>query len=166
MSDCVCVMNIGKHLMVDGEGQVIDQDEYDFKEAEEVKWIQSHLDNPGDLLIIAQVIGNDPTSSTTVGLLNFEAPKRRKISHTGEFGMGIHKDYRGNGLGKLMLEHLIEWAKSSQQIEKINLRVLENNTKAIEMYKRYGFKENGRKTKEVKISEGNYLDDLSMELLL
>ena len=164
--DAQSVINIGKHLMLDGEGQVIDGDEYNFTVEHESKWIKDHFENTGDILIIVELLQAETKKKEIIGILNFEAQKRRKISHTGEFGMGIHKNYRGLGIGKILLEQFILWAKSNKQIEKINLRVLENNQKAIKMYKNYGFKEDGRKTKEIKLDDGDYLDDISMELVL
>lgn len=158
--DALLVMNIGKHLMEDGEGQVIEADEFTFDECHEANWIQQHHDNHSDVLILVEA------NKIIIGILNFEAKPRRRISHTGEFGMGLHRDYRGMGIGKILMIKFIEWARSNSQIEKLNLRVLEDNIKAISIYKKLGFKEDGRKTNEIKLEDGSYLDDISMELLL
>ena len=59
---------------------------------------------------------------------------------------------------------MIEWAKSHQKIEKINLRVISNNDAGLGLYKKMGFKEEGRKFKEVKYQDGSYADDIHMGL--
>lgn len=37
--------------------------------------------------------------------------------------MGVSKDFRGEGIGTMLLEALLAWAHSNKSIEKINLSV-------------------------------------------
>ena len=53
---------------------------------------------------------------------------------------GIIKDFRGIGLGKLLLNDIILYAKKSG-IKELAIRVDSNNTAAINLYKWIGFKE-------------------------
>ena len=56
------------------------------------------------------------------------------------------KIYRKNGIGKLMLEYLINYCKKIG-IKTLNLEVNAQNTIAINLYKKYNFKEVGLRKK-------------------
>ncbi len=52
----------------------------------------------------------------------------------------IKKDSRKLGLGSLLLETIIEFCKKDNDITSIMLEVNENNSNAIKLYEKYGFK--------------------------
>ena len=56
------------------------------------------------------------------------------------------KSFRANGIGKLMLEYLINMCKN-EKIKTLNLEVNSQNTIAINLYKKYNFKEVGLRKK-------------------
>ena len=56
------------------------------------------------------------------------------------------KSFRENGIGKLMLEYLINMCKN-EKIKTLNLEVNSQNTIAINIYKKYNFKEVGLRKK-------------------
>ena len=56
------------------------------------------------------------------------------------------KSFRENGIGKLMLEYLINMCKK-EKIKTLNLEVNSQNTIAISLYKKYNFKEVGLRKK-------------------
>ncbi|PEL51659.1 N-acetyltransferase [Bacillus toyonensis] len=58
------------------------------------------------------------------------------------------------GIGRALLETLINWAKNNSKIEKVCLEVMEDNLGAIQLYKNLGFFEEGRKAKGVKLDDG------------
>ena len=58
----------------------------------------------------------------------------------------IKKTKRGNGLSSLLLEELIKIAKS-KNCKMVNLEVASNNKIAINLYKKFGFKEVGIRSK-------------------
>ncbi len=62
------------------------------------------------------------------------------------------------------MEEVIEWCKENQ-VEKIELEVFEENTPAIALYKKFGFVEEGRKNKNIKI-EGEYKNTLLLARFL
>lgn len=70
------------------------------------------------------------------------------------------------GIGKLLLNHLIDWAKQSENIEKIVLQVRSTNIRAISLYKKMGFIEEGLLKNNIKIDKGHYIDDIIMGLNL
>ncbi len=80
--------------------------------------------------------------------------------------MGMLPKVRSRGLGTLLLNRLIAWAKEVPQLEKINLRVISNNPRAMGLYRKLGFLEEGRRIREIKYSDGSYADEILMGKLL
>ena len=78
--------------------------------------------------------------------------------------LAIHEGHQGKGLGRLLMLHLIDWAKANAKIEKIELQVRSSNLNAIKLYQSLGFVEEGRKIKRLKLGPGQYLDDIYMAL--
>jgi len=82
-----------------------------------------------------------------VGTLTFSASSSQRTRHIGEFGMSVKKAYWGLGVGSNLLSYLIEWAKETNIIRKINLKVREDNIRAIALYEKFGFKKEGTITR-------------------
>ena len=62
-----------------------------------------------------------------------------------------------------MVEELIQWAKASGVIRKLNLRVRSDNEKAIHLYTKFGFNREGLMSREFLIS-GEFFDCYCMGL--
>ena len=79
-------------------------------------------------------------------------------------GADLHKDWRGQGLSYIAYESFIPFLFDKFQLHKISLEVLETNTRAINLYKKLGFVEEGRKREEV-FKNGEYVDSIIMSIL-
>lgn len=123
-------------------------------------WIKSCTDNPHSIIFIAEI------DNQIIGLLDFAVKKRKKTRHTGEFGVSVHPKYRGQGIGRKLIESLINWAKNNLMIEKITLNVFSSNTNAIHLYKSLGFIEESRQIKAIKQDNDEYVDLIGMYLFL
>lgn len=95
-------------------------------------------------------------------LLAFSEPQR---SHCANFGLSVAKRYRGQGVGRALLETMIQFAKDTNHLKRIELEVFDNNTSAIRLYKNVGFLIEGRKCGAVKV-EGGFVDIFNMVLTL
>jgi RimJ/RimL family protein N-acetyltransferase len=85
-------------------------------------------------------------------------------AHVVRLTMAVHEGEQGQGVGTALLNALLSWARESPRVEKVELQVRASNARAIGLYRRLGFVEEGRKTRRLKISEGEYLDDLYMAI--
>lgn len=63
-------------------------------------------------------------------------------------------------IGKLLMKGILDWAELNPLIEKVSLGVFSTNERAIALYEKMGFTEEGRKVKEFKMENGSYIDDV------
>lgn len=99
-----------------------------------------------------------------VGHAIVEPHKLIVTSHVVFLTIAVHEGYQGKGIGKMLLQHLIDWAKSHPKIEKFELQVRSSNLAAIRLYESLGFVEEGRKVKRLKYGPNDYQDDIYMAL--
>lgn len=84
----------------------------------------------------------------------------RRMSHRAELGMTVKKAFWNQGIGSMLLERLIKYAKE-HGIELIYLEVRSDNHAAIHLYEKYGFKQTGTLPAYFKIGN-DYYDFWSM----
>jgi RimJ/RimL family protein N-acetyltransferase len=100
-----------------------------------------------------------------VGMLSFSSGTRPRLRHAGDFGMSVRRAHWGRGIGAALLTTLIDWARGTGVITKVNLRVRTSNARAINLYARHGSVPEGTATAEVRI-DGQYFDNHLMGLRL
>lgn len=101
-----------------------------------------------------------------VGFLAFNRYEHERLKHAGSMGMGIREEYTNQGIGTKLIEFLINWAKKQISLEKICLGVVSANERAIKVYRRMGFVEEGRQKNQIKYEDGSYRDDILMAYYL
>ena len=122
----------------------------------EIRNIENLLKLEGTLYLVAEV------NKKVVGYLDFKNGGFRRTKHSGTLSIFILKEWRHFGIGRLLMERLIEWAENNTLIEKLTLAVFSTNERAIELYKKLGFIEEGRCPKDMKIKDGAYIDSILM----
>jgi RimJ/RimL family protein N-acetyltransferase len=133
--------------------------EFELSVEEERAFLQQTASAPTSLYLVAEAAGE------IAGTLTFSTGKRPRLQHAGEFGMTVLRKYWNLGIGSQMLAYLIEWARQSGTIRKINLRVRVDNLPAIHLYEKYGFVQEGRLTREFYL-HGQFVDAYRMGLQL
>ena len=121
---------------------------------DEEKFIDSHIKTENSYAIVA--IQNNKI----IGNLSFEGGGRSRLSHAGEFGVSVLKDFWGNGIATELIKSLLDWAISAP-ITKINLKVKDENSSAITLYKKLGFEIEGKIKRDFCIA-GIYYDSIIM----
>ncbi|MCQ6264748.1 GNAT family N-acetyltransferase [Fictibacillus sp. WQ 8-8] len=157
IEDTEAVLTIQRSVVSEGEFLISLSEEFNKTLSQQREWVQSLLENVNEILIVAERDGE------VVGWIVFQAaPNRKRLSHTGALGMMISKGYREMGIGSMLLKALLDWAEKNPLIEKVSLGVFSTNHRAISLYKKMGFLEEGRKIKEFKMNENDYVDDILM----
>jgi RimJ/RimL family protein N-acetyltransferase len=78
-----------------------------------------------------------------------------------DIGMLLIVGWRGLGLGTMMLDAAIEWATAAGA-HKMFLETWPHNTSALELYRRAGFVEEGRKRRHYRRKDGELWDAVLM----
>lgn len=154
--DASAILSLAKSVIKEEIYQLTSAAEFKMTVDAEEKWIRSHFENPHHLILVAVFDGE------IVGMLDFSNGHRERIAHTGEFGMSVAKEWRGQGIGAILLSALFEWATKNEILEKINLSVHSNNERAIALYKKVGFEVEGVRKKDLKYKDGQYVDTVIM----
>ena len=156
VEDSRAILSLSKSVINEEIYQLTSSTEFKMTIEAEEKWIESHLNNPNYMILVAVI------NSEIAGILDFTNGRRDRISHTGEFGMSVAKHFRDQGIGSLLLMSLIEWASKNKAIEKIGLSVHSNNHRAIALYKKMGFEIEGVRKRDLKYSNDSYVDTTIM----
>lgn len=154
--DAEGIINYSKIVFASTDQVLTTPEEYTISADNEKLWIQNLNENPNSLLLCAQI------HDQITGLLFFIPNSKKKNSHTGEFGVSVHPNFQGVGIGRLLIETLLKWARQNGQIEKVFLNVFDTNKNAIKLYKELGFAEEGRHVKAIKQLKGGYVDTIQM----
>lgn len=83
-------------------------------------------------------------------------------SHVFQLTIVVHPGHTNRGIGKTLLQALLDWAEHDTRVHKVELRVRSSNQRAIGLYRRYGFSEEGRLREHIRLPDGSYVDDILM----
>ena len=117
-----------------------------------------------DILLVAErpdgegrlrVVGN-------AGLMSSGAALRRR--HVMNLGIAIASDAQGQGVGSALMKALCDWADHWGQVLRIELTVFTDNARAIALYRRFGFEQEGLH-RGYALRQGRYADTYSMARL-
>ena len=144
--------------MADSEHLITGIEEFNPTVQDEKKWIETLNNTDNCVLLIAvhdrKIIGN----------IDLKGETRKKTKHNAVLGIGILNEWRNLGLGTILMECAIEWARQHRTLETLWLHVFASHTHAIRLYTKMGFEEACLQKDFVKYSDGYYIDNLVMRL--
>lgn len=120
-------------------------------------WMRSVLDAKCPFLVVVQ-------GRRIVGWLDAAPRQMEGFRHTVGLGMGLLPEMRGRGLGARLLRKAIAQCRR-RRIEKIELQVYAGNRPARALYRKFGFRQEGRRARARKL-DGKYDDVILMGKLL
>ena len=126
---------------------------------QEEEFVKSHVESENHYFTVAEIDG------AIAGTVVFIGGGKPRIRHAGEIGLSVLKKYWGYGVGSALVESLIEWAKSSGIIRKLNLRVRPDNERAVRLYEKFGFVREGVISRDY-FFDGQFYDSIFMGLEL
>lgn len=107
------------------------------------------------LFLIAEFKGELIAAATLSGGI------KERVAHRGNVGITVAKRYWRLGIGKQMMKVMIDYARKSNVLTKLELLVHENNMPAIHLYTQLGFFQEGVLTRYFRINE-RYYDGIRM----
>ena len=79
-----------------------------------------------------------------VGTAHYTAFERARMAHRGEIGICVKKSEWGKGIGSMLMNTLLDFAKNTAHSEIVSLEVRCDNAGAINLYKKFGFEKIGQ----------------------
>ncbi|SHF79093.1 GNAT family N-acetyltransferase [Dysgonomonas macrotermitis] len=158
IEDAAELVAVVKEYVEESEFIPYEKDEFSLSVEDEQKWIQSFLDRPNSLLLLAEINGH------IVGNISVNGIERKMMSHTACIGIGMLKEYRGTGIGSALVDMVVKWAKANPLLEILWLETYDSNVQGHKLYIKYGFEEVGRHPNFVKIGNDKYVANITMTL--
>ncbi|MFH0792250.1 MAG: GNAT family N-acetyltransferase [bacterium] len=125
----------------------------------EEKYLKSFLEKTKKRQAVKLIVF---TGKKLIGVADIKLDDKSIDSHIGAFGITIHKNYRGEGIGKLLMKLVLETAKDNLKgMKLVILSVFGNNPVARRMYQKFGFIDYGNLPKGV-LHRGRYVDHYYM----
>ncbi len=103
---------------------------------------------------------------TLIGVATVTGETDPPLKHIGEIGISVLKEYWGYGLGTVMLEEVIFWAREGQQMKRLEIKVQKRNKRAIHLYQKLNFDIEGIIRSGFLSEDNDYLDVVLMSLIL
>ena len=92
-----------------------------------------------------------------VGNIGFQQNQRPRNQHMASFGMGVHDDFSGLGIGSKLLETVIDLADNWLNVHRIHIEAHCDNEHAIALYKKFGFEIEGE-AKDNSFRDGKFVN--------
>jgi ribosomal protein S18 acetylase RimI-like enzyme len=90
-----------------------------------------------------------------IGVVGLAFKSREKTRHKATlFGMVVHKDHQGNGLGRALVQAALTIARERPGVQLVQLSVTEGNSPATALYRRCGFVEFGVEPMAIALTRG------------
>ncbi len=155
VKDASQIVKLMKDIVKEGPYTLAEPDEYKSTVKSESAKIKRFTKAEGKIYLVAEV------KNELTGFISFDNWDTRRTAHTGLFSVFIKKKYRGMGIGKILVNGMLDWAKDNPLNRKISLFVFSTNKNAIALYKSLGFKQEGHCPKDM-IIDGKYVDSIMM----
>ena len=135
-------------------------DESDITVEQEAQYLKSKTESACEIEILAEV---DGVVASLAGI--DQVGSKYKVHHRADFGISVDQAYWGLGIGRALLEACIECARKAGYVQ-IELNVIADNSRAIDMYEKVGFVEFGRNPRGFKSRMSGYQELVYMRLEL
>jgi putative acetyltransferase len=93
-------------------------------------WLERNL--AAGHVLVAEVDGR------VVGNLGLHVNDGRRRD-VGDFGMSVHDEYQGRGIGSALMRAMIDLADNWLGLRRVELTVYTDNTAAVHLYEKFGF---------------------------
>lgn len=158
--DSAQLIDLFKSLDSETEFMLLEAGERSTSISEQEQIINDFQSSPSKLMRVFESSENN----TINGFLVAVGGTSNRNRHSLYCVLGIRQNYTGNGVGLKLLLEMESWAKSNQ-FHRLELTVMEHNSRAISLYKSFGFEVEGLKKNSLKVN-GKYVNELYMSKLI
>ncbi|XCP86489.1 GNAT family protein [Roseburia hominis] len=127
-------------------------DEITLSIKQEQDFIRTKKDSENELLLIAEIGGRHIGNCSLMSIGGY-----KRYRHRCDIAIALYKEYCGLGIGKAMLETVLDIAEKAGY-EQAELEVIVDNKPAIALYEKLGFKIYGTFPDNMKYEDGSYVD--------
>lgn len=159
-SDAAAFLDLWKALDTETEFMLYEPEERKASFKSQKAILANALSSENVQIIVLDVVGVEYLAGFCAG----RRSNNVRDKHTLSVVIGIRQDYTGKGWGFSLITELEKWALK-QGVIRLELTVMVNNTIAIALYKKLGFKIEGTKAKAVNLKSG-YIDEYVMAKLI
>ncbi len=131
--------------------------EFAFTVEEEVTMIREAAEADNRLMIVAEAGGELIGSANCFG-------GQRGYAQTLSLGITVRREWRGQGVGRAMLQFMIDWCRANPAVHRLELWVFPDNPAAIHLYEKMGFQHEGNRRASYR-KDGEFKDLLLMGML-
>ncbi|EOH80858.1 GNAT family N-acetyltransferase [Enterococcus malodoratus] len=101
-----------------------------------------------------------------IGMASVKAAPEYTVSHIGEIGVSVLKEFWGMGLGTALLDEVIYWSENNSPLRRLELTVQKRNERAIHLYQKFDFITEAEMERGARDVQGEFLNVLLMSKLI
>lgn len=135
--DAVEILELMKVLGSETDNLSFGQNGIPMTVEKEMEFLSSIHDSEKELFVTARLDG------VLVGTAHYGTFPKARMAHRGEIGISIRKSAWGMGIGSLLMQTLLDFAKKEAKADIVSLEVRSDNIRAIALYKKFGFEKVG-----------------------
>ena len=156
-SDAAKIIELRQALLTETSFMLWEFGEFEESVEQEAKRISRLNERDNCLMILAEEDGR------AIGNLTAYGGETRRLRHRATLAVGVARSHWGKGVATAMLEHALRWSRE-KQLRRVELTVHTSNHRAIEVYKRCGFKVEGIRESSLLV-DGKYVDEYLMAVI-
>ncbi len=160
VNDASSIINIISTADIETKFLARNPGEFCITEEQEKNFIRQILNNDNKEWYVVEYEGKI-VGQCSVGLVS----EYERYTHRAEASFVILKNFCGLGIGGKLMQECINWCNEKNVIQ-IELRVIADNKKAIDVYEAFGFNTIGTIPKAMRYKDGTYANEKIMILEL
>ncbi|TCD45660.1 GNAT family N-acetyltransferase [Streptococcus sp. X16XC17] len=158
--DAQSIIEFMKDVAHETDAIVLEEDDFPLNHQQMAVFLDDSLCRLDQLCFVAKMNGD------IIGLINVRTARTYTLSHIGDVFIAVKKAYWGHGLGRILLEETVEWARRNQVLKRLELTVQVQNERAVNLYHSVDFAIEGTKKRGARTIKGEWLDLYYMGLLI
>lgn len=133
-------------------------DEFQVTEEREIEWINEAAAADNALMLVTEA-----ADGQIIGVAHCRGGNGG-YRHTLDLGITVKQKWRNQGVGTAMMQYMVDWCRANPAVHKLELWVFPDNPRAIHVYEKVGFQQEGRR-RSCFLKQGRFLDLILMGMV-